>query len=204
MSSWIKFLRMLVTTRWPRYLMAGVCIFAAVASVVGALAAREMKQVSGTIASVTRTTDSQSDDYKFDAVLLAGSSQTYDVDVTQFSPSLSSGSLQPSTPVRFWYTQSPLGDPNVVALLFTASAAAAASTTAPQYLTDAYTHPEHLLTSNILFAGLCVVFAALAFAAGRFLPAPESDAKKKRKEAERTRSYGDLVVGPRQAPPPAP
>jgi len=195
--SWAKFIRMLVYTRWPRYLMAGIALALGVALMVITIAGpltwlRDIKHTTGTLASVTHVDDSKTGAYKYDALALTGSSQTYQIDLTTLSPSLAESSLHTSAAMELWYIQPPFTDLQVVAIQFVSSA----DGTPVIYATDLYTHPGRLQTSNLLFAGLLLGIGVLATAAGRFLPAPDSDKRKREKQEQaKPRSYGQMVVG---------
>ena len=192
MSSYVKFFRMLVSTRWPRYLAAGIFLLGAALSTVGAFAERDVKQVVGVVASNTVTNDSQNGAYQYNTVVLAESSQQYQVNVTQFSPALTTATLPQGTAVTLWYSQSPLNDPSVIAVALISTAGVS-----PTFVTNAYTHPDDQLTSNLIFGAVCVVIAVLAFLAGLFLPASESDAKK-REKSKPPISCGEMVIGIRR------
>jgi hypothetical protein len=107
--------------------------------------------------------------------------------VTSFSPTLTEADLKSASRAKVWYIHEPFNDPSVVAIELGSDASAAPT----KYVTDAYTNPGHLLTSNLLTGGVFFLVGLLAAPAGRFLPAPLSDRRKSLKQ----RSAGALVVG---------
>src|SRR5262249_8034586 len=124
--NWAKFIRMLVSTRWPRYLMAGIALTLGMVFMLGTIAGaltwlRDIKHTTGSLASVARVDDSKTGAYRYDALVLTGSSQTYQVDVTTLSPSLAESSLHTNAAMELWYIQPPFIDPQVVAIQLASS-----------------------------------------------------------------------------------
>jgi hypothetical protein len=195
--SWAKFIRMLVYTRWPRYLVAGLALLLGVAFIVITIAGavtwlRDVKHTTGTLASVAHINDSETGAYKYAALVLTSSSQTYQLDAAVLSPALAESNLRPGAAVELWYIEPPFSDPQVVAIQLAPSAEGAPI----KYTTELYIHPGRLQTSALLFGGLLLVIGALVAVAGQFLPAPESDSRRQEKrEQAKPRSYGQMVVG---------
>lgn len=183
----IRVIRYVIYTRWMRYLIAAVVLACAVMVALSGVFAQQISQTNGTFDKLTQFTDSKTGAYKYDTFTFASGATQYQIDVTEFSPALSEADLKAASSAKVWYIQEPFNDPSVVAIQLDPDASASPT----KYVTNAYTNPGQVLTSNLILGGVFLVIALLIGAAGRFLPAPMSD----RRKALKQRGYGELVVG---------
>ena len=158
-------IRLIIGTRWARFVLAAVALFCAVGVTASAIGTSAIKTKAGNIAHLSTTT-SDSGDYKYDTIQLAGDSASYTINRTQFTPTLNANQLAIGEPVTIWYNQSPLNDPSIVAIQMPGASGGQLS----KYVTDFYTHPDQSRTSNLILAAVFVIVALAAIAAGIFLP----------------------------------
>ncbi|HET8907060.1 MAG TPA: hypothetical protein VFN11_08855 [Ktedonobacterales bacterium] len=167
----LSMIRLIIGTRWARFVVAAVALFCAVGVSASVFATSKVSTKSGTIQHLGTVT-SDSGAYKYDTLQFSGDSATYQIDRTKFTPSLGTDQFTVGAAVRIWYTISPLNDPYVIAISFSG-----ASSATPQYVTDFYTHPDDSRTSRLILAGVFVVVAIVAAIAGFTLPAPSRSRK---------------------------
>src|SRR6185437_7680611 len=108
-------IRLIIGTRWARFVLAAVALFCAIGVTASAVGTSSIKTKTGTIAHLSTTT-SDSGDYKYDTMQLAGDSASYQINRTQFTPSLGASQIAIGEAVTIWYIQSPLNDPSIVAI----------------------------------------------------------------------------------------
>lgn len=158
--------RLVLFTRWGRFLLGAVVLFCAVLVVVGQVAGSSVKTKTGTLASLTKIVDANTGAYKYSELKLTGDNTVYRIDRAAFNPPLSSEQFFLNGTVDIWYTQAPLNDPNIIAVQLRDQS----DQNPVKYATDAYTHPEHSATSNFILAGVLVVVALILGALGLFAP----------------------------------
>jgi len=165
-------IRLIFGTRWARFVLAVVALFCAVGVTASALATSAIKTKIGTIERL-RTTTSDSGDYKYDTIQLAGDGASYTINRSQFTPTLNADQLASGEPVTIWYNQSPLNDPSIVAIQMPGASGGQLT----RYVTDFYTHPDQSRTSNLILAAVFAIVALAAILAGIFLPAASKPRK---------------------------
>ncbi len=166
-------IRLIIGTRWTRFVVAAVALFCAVGVTASAVGTSAIKVKTGTIEHLSTTT-SDSGDYKYDTIQLAGDSASYQINRTEFTPDLNADQFAIGEPVTIWYNQSPLNDPSIVAIQMPG----ASGVQLTKYVTDFYTHPDQSRTSNLILAAVFVLVALAAIAAGIFLPAASKPRKR--------------------------
>lgn len=183
-------LQEMIEKRWVRYLVGVLSPLIGILLAAQALLGMQIYSVSGTVSSVAIKTDSSSGEYKEHLIALVGSTTHYSVEATYFTPTLAQDALAAGEPVEFWYEQTPLLDPDVVALQIDD-----ASGTSTKYVSNAYTDPLGTRAGNLITAGVFVLLGLLALAAGIWLPSKGED-EAPTKPAQAKTGYGQSVVGP--------
>lgn len=188
-------LKELVENRRMRY------VFGILAPVIGilvcaqALFGMQVFTVSGTIRSVQIRTDSQTGEYQEHLIALDNGTTHYAIEVNYFTPTLSRNALTTGEQIDLWYEETPLLDPDVVALrIYDASG------TPTKYTSSAYTDPVGARRTNLILAGSLVILGLLALAAARWLPTVGAEGKGPKASATTTTSYGQSVVGSPRRP----
>lgn len=165
-------IRLIIGTRWARFVLAAVALVCAVGVTASAIGTSAIKTKTGNIAHLSTTT-SDSGDYKYDTIQLAGDSASYTINRTQFTLTLSADQFSIGEPVTIWYIQSPLNDPSIVAIQMPGASGGQST----KYVTDYYTHPNQSHTSNLILVAVFGIVALAAIAAGIFLPAASKPRK---------------------------
>lgn len=191
----------IIYTRWARYLVAAVALFAAAASGINAVARFDIQHSSGTVKALYVDTDAQTGVYKYNRLTLDETTTSYIFVRDQFTPALGEDIFQPGTRVDLWFTQSPLNDPDVVAVRRDDVGA-----DPTMYVTGGYTHPQDRANGDLIQEGMFGGVGLLAIAAVVFLPA--SARRRARSKAGidvNGAGYGATVVGqPQRQRPPMP
>ena len=112
----ISMLRLVLYTRWGRYLIASILLIIAMVATMSALAAGNVKMASGIVISLTEVVDSQSDAYQYSELKLAGEDATYRFYRNDFTPALTDQSFVQDGRVDLWFTKTYLNDPTIVAV----------------------------------------------------------------------------------------
>ena len=162
----ISTIRLVLFTRWGRFLLGAVVLLCAGLVIVGQIAGSTVKTKTGTLASLTKIVDSSTGAYQYSELKLTDDSTVYRIDRTAFNPPLSADQFYINGTVDIWYTQAPLNDPNIIAIQLRDQN----DQNPVKYATDAYTHPEHNATSNYILASGLVVVALILGALGLFAP----------------------------------
>jgi hypothetical protein len=173
--------RLLVFTRWGRYLMAGLALFCAAGVTISAFTGSDIKTKSGTVARWEELVDSNTNAYKSSLLTLSGGSATYEFVRGDFTPSFEEAQFAEGSAVDIWYVQSPTNNPELVAIQITDSQSGATQ----KFVTDVYTHPDSLRNSNLVFAAVLYVLTLVIILVAAFAPVPQ----------RRRASYGAAVVG---------
>lgn len=191
-------IRAIIYTRWARYLVAAAALFAATASGINAAVRFDIQHVSGTVKALYVDTDAETGAYKYNRLTLNETGTSYIFIRGQFTPALSEELFQPGTRVDLWYTQSPLNDPDVVAVSTTNGGAEQT-----MYVTDAYVRPQDRANGDLIQGGMFAGVGLLAIASALFLPSA-ARRRARAKKAAAAMSYGASVVGaPRRQRPSA-
>jgi len=188
----------MISKRWMRYLAAALFSIGGVLIALQALIGMQIQMASGVIRTIEIRRDAQTGDYQEHLLTLDTTGNThYVLEVGYFTPALAQDALREGERIDLWYEQTPLLDPDVVAI----QTYDAAGGTPLKYVSDAYAHPENTRTSTLVTGGVFVLLGLLALAAAIWLPVRgESSAERKgSKSAEQPASpprYGEWVVGP--------
>jgi hypothetical protein len=188
MKTFFDLLKMMYDKRWVRYLTAVIFLVIAALLTLQWYVGMQIQTASGVIASVTITRDASSGEYQEHRVKLEGRNDSFIVEKQYFSPTLNDDTLQPGAQIVFWYVQTPPFDPNAIALQITDG-----SGVTTEYVTKAYTDPQHARMTGLVTVGVLALFGLLALIAAIWLPAPRRSNGGRKQAA---RNYGDSVVGP--------
>jgi hypothetical protein len=180
----------MIEKRWVRYLVGALFPVLGVLLGAQALFGMQMHTASGTIRSIAIETHSSSGKYQDNMIALAGGTTHYRVEVNSFTPALSQDGFSVGQHIDLWYEQTPLFDPDVVALhIYDASG------TPTSYVSHAYTDPVGTRSTNLITAAVFVLLGLLALAAGLWLPT-KGETGEQETPAQAKTSYGQSVVGP--------
>lgn len=159
-------IRLIIGARWARFVLAVVALFCAGGIAASVVATSSVMTKAGNITRLSTTTK-DSGDYAYDTIQLAGDGASYQINRTQFTPSLGADQLAIGVTVKIWYTKSLLNVPAIVAIQPTTAGGGQPT----MYVTDFYTHPENSRASNLIVAAFFAVVALALTLAGFFLPA---------------------------------
>lgn len=168
-------IRLTLSTRWGRFLLAGVMLVVAIVLGVSAVVPHTVHTTSGVVQDLYIGTDSQTGAYIHNRIALTGDSARYIYVRTQFTPTLSDDAVGNSTSVDLWYTDGD-NEEDVIAMQVHDSAG-----NVTKYVTDAYVHPENARTSSLIGAGIFVVIALIFALIGLFVPTMGGGSKTKKK-----------------------
>jgi hypothetical protein len=121
-------IRLLVFTRWGRYLIAGIVLFCAIAVTISAFTGSTIRTKSGTIEQWEELVDSNTNAYNYSLLTLSGDSQKYQFVRTEFTPAFQESEFAAGSSLNIWYTQSPFNNPDLVAIQVTDPQSGAALT----------------------------------------------------------------------------
>jgi hypothetical protein len=179
-----SFIRLVVFTRWGRYLIAVILLFCATAVTISAFSGSTIKTKSGTIEKWEELVDANTNAYKSSLLTLSGDSTTYQFVRTDFTPAFQESEFAAGSPVDIWYTQSPANNPDLVAVQITDPQGGAAL----KFVTDAYVHPDTVRNSNLVLAGVFYVLTLVMVVVATVVPT----ASRRRRQPE---TDGTTVVG---------
>jgi hypothetical protein len=174
-------IRMLVFTRWSRYLIAGLLLFCAAAVTISAFVGTDIKTKSGTIEKWEELVDSNTNAYKSSLLTVNGDSSKYEFVRGDFTPSFQEAQFAAGSAVEIWYVQSPTNNPELVAVQITDSQTGAVQ----KFVTDAYSHPDLRRNSNLILAAILYALTLAMVLVAALAPVRQ----------QRRVSYGAAVVG---------
>ncbi len=191
-------IRLVLFTRWGRYIIAAILLLAALGSGLAAFAVTHIQMKSGTIAALGDVVDSQTNDYQYSQFTLTGDSTTYQFNRANFTPELTNQAFTKGGKVDFWYVQTLFNNPSIVALqLYDAQ-----NSNPTKYTTDDYTHPDDARNRNLIPA---VIFLALGLGAVAVaIFAPTASRRPAKPKQPPTRGYGASVLSAGYRPPAPP
>lgn len=185
-------IRLLILTRWFRYLIAGILFASAIGTTITAFDVTNIQMKSGTAATLADVVDAQTNTYQYSQLTLVGNSATYEFDRSKFTPALDNTRFVKGGKVDLWYVQTPFNNPSVVALQIYDEQGA----NPVKYVTADYTHPEDARNRNLIAPAVFLMLGLAAIAAAIFLPAARSS----RRMPVPTPSYGASVLSAGQRP----
>jgi hypothetical protein len=184
----ISLTRLLIFTRWGRYVIAAILLVVAVGIGISGLGAGNIQSKTEQFSSGRDvTTDSNS--YLYSEITFQGDSATYRINLKTFTPSLTQDRFITDGTVDIWYTSSLFDPPQIIAIQLRDDS----DQNAVMYVTDAYTHPENVRNGNLVLAGIVLLLAVAAGLAGAFAPIPGQRA--------RTALAPSMAYAPRQPQP---
>ena len=190
----ISMLRLVLYTRWGRYLIASILLIIAMVATMSALAAGNVKMASGIVISLTEVVDSQSDAYQYSELKLAGEDATYRFYRNDFTPALTDQSFVQDGKVDLWFTKTYLNDPTIVAVQIYDGQGANPT----KYVTNDYSHPEDARNRNLIPAAIFWGVGIAVTAAALFLPTVKFSNGSSRRPP--TGGYGSGVLSAGQRP----
>lgn len=190
----ISMLRLVLYTRWGRYLIASILLIIAMVATMSALAAGNVKMASGIVISLTEVVDSQSDAYQYSELKLAGEDATYRFYRNDFTPALTDQSFVQDGRVDLWFTKTYLNDPTIVAVQIYDGQGANPT----KYVTNDYSHPEDARNRNLIPAAIFWGVGIAVTAAALFLPTVKFSNRSSRRPP--TGGYGSSVLSAGQRP----
>lgn len=180
--------RLLIFTRWGRYLIAAILLVVAVGIGISGLGAGNIQSKTGTLSDLRKLVDDQGN-YLYSELKMDGDSATYRIKRTDFSPALDSDKFFRGGTVDIWYTTSLFNPPQIVAIQLRDDT----DQNPVMYVTDAYTHPDNVRNGNLVLAGIVLLLAIAAGLAGALAPIPSRRARAARAPT--------LAYAPRQPQP---
>jgi hypothetical protein len=168
----ISLTRLLIFTRWGRYVIAAILLVVAVGIGISGLGAGDIQTKTGTLNDLRKLVDDQGN-YLYSELKMDGDSATYRIKRTDFAPALDSDKFFRGGTIDIWYTTSLLNPPQIIAIQLRDEN----DQNAVMYVTDAYTHPDNVRNGNFVLAGIVLLLAVAAGLAGAFMPIPGQRAR---------------------------
>jgi|SRR5690349_3685524 len=168
----ISLTRLLIFTRWGRYVIAAILLVVAVGIGISGLGAGNIQTKTGTLSDLQKLVDDQGN-YLYSELKMDGDSATYRIKRTDFSPALDSDKFFRGGTIDIWYTTSLANPPQIIAIQLRDEN----DQNAAMYVTDAYTHPDNVRNGNLVLAGIVLLLAVAAGLAGAFMPIPGQRAR---------------------------
>jgi hypothetical protein len=109
----LSLLRLLIFTRWGRYLIAGLLLFCAAGVTISAFVGTDIKTKSGTVAKWEQMVDSNTNAYRSSRLTLNGDSSPYEFVRSDFTPAFEEAQFALGSAVDIWYMQSPTNNPEL-------------------------------------------------------------------------------------------
>lgn len=158
--------RAAIFTRWGRFALAGVVLIFALYIGASGFVNTDIKTTSGILADGSDVVDQSSGAYQYSELTLQGDSTTYRLDLRQFTPALNSDKFFKGGTIDLWYTVPLFAAPHVVAVQVRDEQ----DENPVKYVTSTYTNPAGDRTSDLIGAGVILLFAVALALAGALLP----------------------------------